>query len=104
MIESEAHRHSREGPFEHRSGEQRSPQPGPQSAPARAQSVRARAQEVHRSFLTIPPPSLRRSPAVPWSCSYLVARDHRLSALRHVHLLMNVLHRDLLVSARSLAL
>jgi hypothetical protein len=25
-----------------------------------------------------------------------------LSALRHVHLLMNVLHRDLLVSARSL--
>jgi hypothetical protein len=25
-------------------------------------------------------------------------------ALRHVHLLMNVLHRDLLVSARSLAL
>jgi hypothetical protein len=35
---------------------------------------------------------------------YLVARDHRLPALRHVHLLMNVLHRDLLVSARSLSL
>ena len=35
---------------------------------------------------------------------YLVARDHRLPALRDVHLLVNVLHRDLLVSARSLAL
>src|SRR5262249_20232649 len=45
-----------------------------------------------------PPPSLPRPPR------YLVARDDRLSALRHVHLLMNVLHRDLLVSARSLAL
>src|SRR6185437_14878924 len=44
----------------------------------------------------LPPPS---GPA-----RYLVARDHRLPALRHVHLLMNVLHRDLLVSARSLAL
>src|SRR6266568_7737618 len=38
--------------------------PGPQGAPARAQSVRARAQEVHRSFLTIPPPSLPRRPLV----------------------------------------
>jgi hypothetical protein len=44
-----------------------------------------------------PPPS-------PGPAHYLVARDHRLPALRHVHLLMNVLHRDLLVSARSLAL
>src|SRR3954451_22272511 len=35
---------------------------------------------------------------------YLVPRDPRLPALRDVHLLMNVLHRDLLVSARSLAL
>src|SRR5262249_51087826 len=43
----------------HRSGEQRSPYPGPQGAPARAQSVRARAQEVHRSFSPIPPPALR---------------------------------------------
>jgi hypothetical protein len=30
----------------------------------------------------------------------LIARDQRLPALRHVHLLMNVLHRDVLVSAR----
>jgi hypothetical protein len=44
-----------------------------------------------------PPPS-------PGPAHYLVARDHRLAALRHVHLLMNVLHRDLLVSARSRAL
>src|SRR5262245_55690950 len=44
--------------IEHRSGEQ------PQGAPARAQSVRARAQEVHRSFLTIPAPSLLRRPRV----------------------------------------
>src|SRR5262249_40127457 len=90
--------------IEHRSGEQRSPYPGPQAAPARAQPVRARAQALHRSSLTTPPPSLL-PPRLPLaSARYLVARDHRLSALRHVHLLMNVLHRDLLVSARSLAL
>src|SRR4029077_10007692 len=46
-------------------------------------------------------PSPRRPPG---PARYLVARDHRLPAFRHVHLLMNVLHRDLLVSARSLAL
>src|SRR6516162_4138123 len=45
-----------------------------------------------------------RSPASPGPAHYLVARDHRLPALRHVHLLMNVLHRDVLVSARSLSL
>src|SRR5499427_5069504 len=48
----------------------------------------------------------RSSPAgaPPGPARYLVARDHRLPALRDVHLLMNVLHRDVLVSARSLAL
>jgi hypothetical protein len=66
------------------------------------QSVRARAYEVHRSFLTIPPPSAP-SPS-PGPAHYLVARDHRLPALRDVHLLVNVLHSDVLVSARSLAL
>jgi hypothetical protein len=35
---------------------------------------------------------------------YLIARDHGLSAVRHVHLLMNVFHRDVLISPRSLAL
>jgi hypothetical protein len=29
---------------------------------------------------------------------YVIARDHCLPAFRNVHLLMNVLHRDLLVS------
>jgi hypothetical protein len=54
--------------IEHRSGEQRSPPPGPQGAPERAQSVRARAQEVHRSFLTVPRRRSLASPAVaPWS-------------------------------------
>src|SRR6266478_10235774 len=51
----------------------------------------------------------RSSPAVappppPGPAHYLVARDHGLPALRDVHLLMNVLHRDVLVFARSLAL
>jgi hypothetical protein len=44
-----------------------------------------------------PPPS-------PGPARHLVARNHRLPASRHVHLLMNVLHSDVLVSARSLAL
>src|SRR5262249_26805642 len=51
--------------IEHRSGEQRSPYPGRQGEPARAQSVRAGGQEFHRSFLTIAPPSLARRPLVP---------------------------------------
>src|SRR5262245_36573403 len=59
-------------------------------------------KQVHRSSLTIPP--LPLPPPSPGPARYLVARDHGLPALRHVHLLMNVLHRDLLVSARSLAL
>src|SRR5437660_405202 len=41
-----------------------------------------------------PPPPPSSGPA-----HYLVARDHRLPALRHVHLLMNVLHSDVLASA-----
>src|SRR5262249_26188443 len=53
--------------IEHRSGERRSPYPGPQGAPARAQWVRARAQRFHRSFL--PAPRRRSLPASPWPCS-----------------------------------
>src|SRR6266446_372737 len=45
-----------------------------------------------------PPPSLPRAPR------YRVARDHGLPALRDVHLLVNVLHSDVLVSPGSLAL
>jgi hypothetical protein len=57
------------------------------------------------TFSTIPRGSPRLArPSLPGSARYFVARDHRLPALRHVHLLMNVLHRDVLVSARSLAL
>src|SRR5262249_1363552 len=57
--------------------------------------------EVHRSSLH--PPAAAPPPS-PGPARYLFARYHRLPALRHVHLLMNVLHRDVLVSARSLAL
>src|SRR5499427_10916542 len=49
------------------------------------------------------PPAVARPPS-PSPAHYLVASDHRLPALRDVHLLMNVLHRDLLASAGSLAL
>src|SRR5262245_19516102 len=45
-----------------------------------------------------PPPSLPRAPR------YRVARDHGLPAFRDVHLLVNVLHSDVLVSPGSLAL
>src|SRR5215475_5021072 len=49
------------------------------------------------------PPAVTLPPS-PGPARYLVARDHRLPALRDVHLLVNVLHSDVLVSARSLAL
>ena len=49
-------------------------------------------------------PFRRRYSAPPGPARYLVAGDYRLPALRDVHLLVNVLHRDVLVSARSLAL
>jgi len=58
----------------------------------------ARAQGVHCSFFNHPPPSLPRAPR------YRVARDHGLPALRNVHLLVNVLHSDVLASPSSLAL
>src|SRR5262249_51889143 len=51
---------------------------------------------VHCSFFDHPPPSLPLAPR------YRVARDHGLPALRDVHLLVNVLHSDVLVSPGSL--
>src|SRR5512133_1808376 len=52
----------------------------------------------HRPALAAPPcPSLPSFDAA----RYLVPRDHGLPAFRNVHLLMYVLHRDLLVSARA---
>jgi len=50
------------------------------------------------SFFDHPPPSLPLAPR------YRVPRDHGLPALRDVHLLVNVLHSDVLVSPGSLAL
>src|SRR5215475_14271816 len=71
---------------------------------ARTRSIGSRSRARGLSLIfDHPPPSLRRSRS-PGPARYLVARDHRLPALRDVHLLMNVLHRDVLVSARSLAL
>src|SRR5262245_47721721 len=49
------------------------------------------------SFFDHLPPSLPRAPR------YRVARDHGLPALRDIHLLVNVLHSDVLVSPGSLA-
>src|SRR5262249_5236664 len=85
----------------------RAPQRGAAFALANA-SRRTRTRSVSSrsrgSFLIFDRPPAVAPPPPPGPARYLVARDHRLPALRHVHLLMNVLHRDLLVSARSLAL
>src|SRR5262249_6146700 len=69
---------------------------------ASKRAARARSVGLRSGSLFIGPRSKGSSFIFP--ARYLVTRDHRLSALRHVHLLMDVLHRDLLVSARSLAL
>src|SRR5262249_51200919 len=68
---------------------------------ARRRSVGSRSRTMGSLLIFDHPPS---PPPSPGPAHYLVARDHRLPALRHVHLLMNVLHSDVLVSARSLAL
>ena len=68
---------------------------------SRSRASRSRARGS--SLIFNHPPAVARPPS-PGPAHYLVARDHRLPALRHVHLLMNVLDRDVLVSARSLAL
>src|SRR5215831_11647696 len=71
---------------------------------ARTRSIGSRSRATGSSLIFDRPPPSLSPPPPPGPARYLVARDHRLPALRHVHLLMNVLHRDLLVSARSLAL
>src|SRR5213078_2326867 len=87
----------------------RAPQRGAAFALTRA-SRRARARSIgsgsrtRASSLIFEHPPAVAPPTPPGLARYLVARDHGLPALRDVHLLMNVLHRDLLVSARSLAL
>jgi hypothetical protein len=87
----------------------RAPQRGAAFAIARA-SRRARTRSIGScsrarglSLILPIPPAVAPPPSL-GPARYLVARDHRLPAFRNVHLLMNVLHRDLLVSARSLAL
>ena len=64
---------------------------------------RTRSRVRGSSLIFNHPPAVAPPPS-PGPAHYLVARDHRLPAFGDVHLLMNVLHRDLLVSARSLAL
>src|SRR5215471_1784096 len=84
----------------------RAPQRGAAFALTRA-SRRARTRSPSRtraSSLTFDHPPAAAPPPPPGPARYLVARDHRLPAFRHVHLLMNVFHPDVLVSARSLAL
>src|SRR5262245_46467863 len=68
---------------------------------SRSRASRSRARGS--SLISNHPPAVAPPPS-PGPAHYLVARDHRLSAFSDVHLLMNVLHRDVLVSARSLAL
>src|SRR5262249_15107150 len=68
---------------------------------SRSRASRRRAGGSSLIFDHRPAVAPRPSPS---PAHYLVARDHRLPAFRHVHLLMNVFHPDVLVSARSLAL
>src|SRR5262249_29734529 len=89
----------------------RAPQRGAAFALTRASRRAPTRSILSRSRATGSPPILAPPPAVapappppPGPARYLVARDHRLPALRHVHLLMNMLHRDVLVSPGSLAL
>src|SRR5215470_19934144 len=69
---------------------------------ARARSIGSRSRARGLSLIFDHPPAVAPPPS-PGPARYLVARDHRLPAFGDVHLLMNVLHRDLLVSAHSLA-
>src|SRR5215472_17173702 len=84
----------------------RAPQRGAAFAIIRAsRRARMRSPSRARGSLLIfdHPPAVARPPS-PGPARYLVARNHRLPAFRDVHLLVNVLHSDVLVSARPLAL
>jgi hypothetical protein len=60
---------------------------------ARTRSIGSRSRARGSSLIFDHPPAVALPPS-PGPAHYLVARDHRLPALRHVHLLMNVLHRN----------
>src|SRR5262245_57716173 len=68
---------------------------------ARTRSIGSRSRTRASSLIFDHPPAVAPPPP---PARYLVARDHRLPAFGDVHLLVNVLHCDVLVSARSLAL
>src|SRR5262245_45522714 len=71
---------------------------------ARTRSIGSRSRGslfIFRSSPAVAPPGPSSLPLAP---RYRVARDHGLPALRDVHLLVNVLHSDVLVSPGSLAL
>src|SRR5215469_9682482 len=70
---------------------------------ARTRSIGSRSRTTGSSLIFDHPPAVAPPPS-PGPARYRVARDHGLPALRDVHLLMNVLHSDVLVSVRSLAL
>jgi hypothetical protein len=60
---------------------------------ARTRSIGSRSRARASSLIFDHPPAVAPPPSPPPSpgpAHYLVARDHRLPALRHVHLLMNV--------------
>src|SRR5262249_2600201 len=60
---------------------------------ARTRSIGSRSRARGSSLIFDHPPAV--APRAP---CYRVARDHGLPALRDVHLLVNVLHSDVLVS------
>src|SRR5215468_8899108 len=71
----------------------RAPQRGAAFALTRASR---RARTTGSSLIFDHPPAVAPAPPPPpGPAHYLVAPDHRFPAFRHVHLLMNVLHRDL---------
>src|SRR5262249_21411129 len=65
---------------------------------ARTRSIGSRSRTTGSLLIFHPPPAVTLPPS-PGPARYLVARDHRLPAFGDVHLLMNVLHRDVLVSS-----
>src|SRR6266511_609543 len=85
----------------------RAPQRGAAFALASA-SRRARTRSIGSrstgSLLIFDHPPVIAPPPSPGPARYLVARDQRLPAFCDIHFFMNVLHRDVLVSAGSLAL
>src|SRR5436189_2312463 len=67
-------------------------------------SKRARARSVGLRSGSLFIGSRSKGSSFIFPTRYRVARDHGLPAFRDVHLLVNVLHSDVLVSPRSFAL